>query len=36
MSEVAAGVWPFLLLMLVTVFLIFLLPDIALFIPFKL
>ncbi|MGO1118435.1 TRAP transporter large permease [Rhodovibrionaceae bacterium A322] len=36
MSEVAAGVWPFLLLMLVTVFLIFLFPDIALYIPFKL
>ena len=36
MGEVAAGVWPFLALMLVTVFLIYLLPDIALYIPFKL
>ncbi len=36
MGEVAAGVWPFLALMLVTVLCIFLLPDIALYIPFKL
>ena len=36
MGEVAAGVWPFLALMLVTVLCIFLLPDIALYIPFRL
>ncbi len=36
MGEVARGVWPFLLLMLLTVFLIYLVPDIALYIPFKL
>ena len=36
MQEVAKGVWPFLSLMLLTVFLIYLLQDIALFIPFKL
>ena len=36
MGEVAAGVWPFLALMLATVFFIYVLPDIALYIPFKL
>ncbi len=36
MSEVVAGVWPFILLMLFTVLMIYLLPDIALYIPFKL
>ena len=36
MGEVAAGVWPFLLLMLLAVALIYLLPDIALYIPNKL
>lgn len=36
MSEVAAGVWPFLLLMLLTVLAIDLVPGIALYIPFKL
>ena len=36
MGEVAAGVWPFLALMLATVLIIYLLPDIALYIPFKL
>ena len=36
MGEVAAGVWPFILLMLGTVLLLYLVPDIALYIPFKL
>ncbi|MCG8354267.1 MAG: TRAP transporter large permease subunit, partial [Kiloniellales bacterium] len=36
MAEVASGVWPFLALMLVTVLCIYLAPDIALYIPFKL
>ena len=36
MGEVARGVWPFLLLMLLTVVLIYLVPDIALYLPFKL
>ena len=35
MQEVARGVWPFLALMLATVLLIYMIPDIALFIPFK-
>ena len=32
----AAGVWPFILMMLATVFAIYFLPDIAMYIPFKL
>lgn len=36
MGEVAAGVWPFILMMLATVFAIYFVPDIALYIPFKL
>ena len=36
MQEVARGVWPFLTLMLVTVFLIYVFPDLAMYIPFKL
>ena len=36
MGEVAAGVWPFILLILGTVLLLYLVPDIALYIPFKL
>jgi C4-dicarboxylate transporter DctM subunit len=36
MQEVAKGVWPFLVLMLSTVLLIYMIPDIALYIPFKL
>ena len=36
MQEVARGVWPFLSLMLLTVLLIYLVPDIAMYIPFKL
>ena len=36
MSEVASGVWPFLVLMLVTVFLCYIWPDIVLYLPFKL
>ena len=36
MQEVANGVWPFLALMLFTVFLIYEFPDIAMYIPFKL
>ncbi|MEJ1994548.1 MAG: TRAP transporter large permease subunit, partial [Limibacillus sp.] len=35
MSEVARGVLPFLLLMLVTVVICYLIPDIVLYIPFK-
>lgn len=35
-GEVAAGVWPFLLLMLFTVLLCYLFPDLVLYIPFKL
>jgi len=35
-GEVAAGVWPFLLLMLATVVAIALVPDLALFLPFAL
>ncbi len=36
MQEVARGVWPFLALMLMTVALIWFVPDIAMYIPFKL
>ena len=36
MGEVAAGVWPFLILMLLTVLLCYLIPDLVLYIPFKL
>jgi len=36
MGEVASGVWPFILMMLATVFAIYFLPDIAMYIPFKL
>jgi C4-dicarboxylate transporter DctM subunit len=36
LGEVAAGVWPFLLLMLATVACIYFVPDIVLYIPFKL
>ena len=36
MQEVAKGVLPFLALMLLTVLLIYLVPDIAMYIPFKL
>lgn len=36
MQEVAKGVWPFLALMLITVFLIYVFPDLAMYIPFKL
>lgn len=36
MQEVATGVWPFLALMLLTVFLIYVFPDLAMYIPFKL
>ena len=36
MTEVAAGVWPFLVIMLLSVILIYAVPDIALYIPFKL
>jgi C4-dicarboxylate transporter DctM subunit len=36
MTEVAAGVWPFLIMMLICVALIYAFPDIALYIPFKL
>ena len=36
MTEVARGVWPFLVLMLLTVLAIYLLPDLVLAIPFKL
>ena len=35
MSEVARGVLPFLLLMLLTVVICYLIPDIVLYIPFK-
>jgi C4-dicarboxylate transporter, DctM subunit len=34
LGEVAGGVWPFLLLMLVTMLGIYLMPDIVLFIPY--
>ncbi len=36
MGEVAAGVWPFILLMLLTVVLIYVFPGLALYIPFQL
>ncbi len=36
MGEVAAGVWPFLLLMLLTVALVYVFPNLVLYIPFKL
>jgi C4-dicarboxylate transporter DctM subunit len=36
MSEIAKGVIPFVIIMLFTVFLIYLFPEIALYIPFKL
>ncbi len=35
LGEVARGVWPFLMLMLVTVAILYLVPDLALYIPFK-
>lgn len=35
LGEVAAGVWPFILIMLASVFAVYFLPDIALYIPFK-
>lgn len=36
MGEVASGVWPFIVLMLLTVLLCYIFPDIVLYIPFKL
>ncbi|MCG8445827.1 MAG: TRAP transporter large permease [Hyphomicrobiales bacterium] len=36
MGEVASGVWPFLVMMLITVILIFFFPEIALYLPFNL
>ncbi len=36
MGEVVAGVWPFIVIMLTSVLVIYLFPDIALYIPFKL
>jgi C4-dicarboxylate transporter DctM subunit len=36
MAEVATGVWPFIVPMLFSVALIYALPEIALYIPFKL
>ena len=36
MSEIAKGVIPFVLIMLFTVFVVYLFPDLALYIPFKL
>lgn len=35
LGEVARGVWPFLVLMLSTVVLLYLIPDLALYLPFK-
>lgn len=35
LGQVARGVWPFLALMLVTVAILYLVPDLALYIPFK-
>ena len=35
LADVARGVWPFLALMLVTVAILYLIPDLALYIPFK-
>jgi C4-dicarboxylate transporter DctM subunit len=36
MGEVAAGVWPFLMLMLLTVVLVYLFPNLVLYLPFRL
>ena len=36
MSEIAAGVWPFIALMLATVVVLYLMPQIALYLPFNL
>ena len=36
LSEVVRGVWPFILIMLGTVVLLWLVPDLAMFIPYKL
>ena len=36
MSEIAKGVIPFVIIILFTVFVIYLFPDLALYIPFKL
>ena len=36
MSEIAKGVIPFVMIMLFTVFVVYLFPDLALYIPFKL
>jgi C4-dicarboxylate transporter DctM subunit len=35
LGEVAAGVWPFLLMMLACVLVLIAIPDLALYIPFK-
>lgn len=35
LADVARGVWPFLALMLVTVVILYIVPDLALYIPFK-
>ena len=35
LGEVASGVWPFLIMMLICVFVLFIWPDLALYIPFK-
>ncbi len=35
LGEVASGVWPFLVMMLLCVFVLFIWPDLALYIPFK-
>ena len=35
LGEVASGVWPFLIMMLVCVFVLYIVPDLALYIPFK-
>lgn len=35
LGEVARGVWPFLALMLVSVAILYMVPDLALYIPFK-
>lgn len=36
MGEVAAGVWPFIIIMLFTVLVMYLVPDLVMYIPFKL
>jgi C4-dicarboxylate transporter DctM subunit len=36
LGEVTRGVWPFIVIMLASVVLIYLFPDIVLYIPFKL